>query len=243
MLGGRGPTRLLAAYWTRADDEMWFPRSELSNFPLHLRGNRAAWEQGKWASGGGGGAGGGHGYREVCLNNSMSQAFKKRKERKRKVMIKCSIFWKQFVLIIHFKFLVSNSQTNQSFVCFFLVRGPSCYNIARHSVPFRPELVSNSTTEESSNIIILKKNCEVSPSHFLSFCFFFFFFNHSVVILENGPPSRLHSAPSWPLEWLRLRAQHPLARTQPIQCGQGSDRQSRCRGSRGASITGVKLLY
>lgn len=59
--GGRGPTLLLAAYWTRADDEMWFPRSELSNFALHLRGNRAAWEQGKWASGGGGGAGGGPG--------------------------------------------------------------------------------------------------------------------------------------------------------------------------------------
>lgn len=84
--GGRGPTLLLAAYWTRVDDEMWFPRSELSNFALHLRGNRAAWEQGKWASGGGGGAGGGSGgscYREVCLNNSMSQAFKKTKEKKR----------------------------------------------------------------------------------------------------------------------------------------------------------------
>lgn len=39
-----------AAHWIQAADEMWFPRSLLSNLPQHLRENRAAWEKRKWAS-------------------------------------------------------------------------------------------------------------------------------------------------------------------------------------------------
>lgn len=132
--------------------EMWFPRSELSNFALHLRGNRAAWELGKWASGGGGGGGGGqHHYREVCLNNIMSQALKKGKEKSWwNVQSFGNHLSKLFVSNVGVKF--PNNPKLLFFCCFFpavvVASHPGCYNVVRHSVSFHPELVSNSTTKK-----------------------------------------------------------------------------------------------
>lgn len=111
-------------------------------------------------------------------------------------MIKCSVFWKQFVLIIHFSIFGVKFPNKPKVLgfCFFCCKGAQAVIISSviqfHSVPRWP--LSQPQWNRQISLYYKKKNCEVFPTHLLNF---FFFLNHSVVIWENGAPGPLPQRP------------------------------------------------